>query len=704
MIGLTRFSPSNFSLILRILFFILCMQKCTPQSWWLSPENGPTCKTGTCGETSDTCECSLTIEHRLTMLTQNPPLILRPRSGNLYLYNDTSYVNQISEKLKAEVITGDGYGSRSVIAINGKFPGPTIEAYEDQTMIIHVRNLMHTDSTTIHWHGMHQKGTPEFDGVAFISESPILPGHTYTYKFTAQPTGTNFYHAHIGDQRSMGLYGGLIIYPKYKFYSQPQVGFTVLIQDWNHDDEPETLYQRMLNGVLDLTSNTIKEPTQSYDGASFSRFHMHSGLINGKGRFYTADYYGTYYNNGAPLETFEVEYGRSYRFRVISAATLYPFRVYVQGHPELNIRAADGFEIVRGTGSNSSELIVESFIIHPGERYDFTLSANKNPDTYLLVAESIEDLSSKNPREYHAAEAFIHYKERAFSYKGKDSENQDHCTSVAPCITFNCPYLYYPTSMRRRCITFDQANSNEYLTKSKEVQIVDETLFFNFAFPGEPGNTPGSVNGRQFIYPTFPILTNEAALTTPCKASECGEDQICSCTYSIELASDWIYQFVITNLGNGRGWSHPIHLHGHNFYVMKMGFGSYDTNTGKLLASTTDIECIGTKNYCNEAKWANSSWATGNNIPGLQLNNPPEKDTIIVPTGGYVVIRFKADNPGAWFFHCHIDLHNTNGMGMVFLESKDKYPFKDSKANSKEEGSHQRLVLFTLLVLAFTLY
>lgn len=109
------------------------MRKCTPQSWWLSPENGPTCKIGTCGETDNTCECSLTIEHRLTMVTQNPPLIVRPNTGNLYLYNDTSYVNPISEKLKAEVITGDGYGSISVIAINGKFPGPTIEAYEGQT-------------------------------------------------------------------------------------------------------------------------------------------------------------------------------------------------------------------------------------------------------------------------------------------------------------------------------------------------------------------------------------------------------------------------------------------------------------------------------------------------------------------------------------------------------------------------------------------
>ena len=219
-------------------------------------------------------------------MTQNPPLLVRPRNGKLYFYNDTSYRNPLSDQKMSEVIQTDGYKSRLVIAINEKFPGPTIEAYEGQAMIIHVRNLMHTDCTTVHFHGIHQRGSPESDGVAFISQTPILPGQTFTYKFTAYPHGTNFYHAHIGDQRSMGLYGGLIIYPQYQFYSQPQVGFTVILQDWNHDDEPETLYQRMLNGVYNLETFSLREPTQSIDGANFSRFHMHSALINGKGRYY----------------------------------------------------------------------------------------------------------------------------------------------------------------------------------------------------------------------------------------------------------------------------------------------------------------------------------------------------------------------------------------------------------------------------------
>ncbi|XP_052701188.1 uncharacterized protein LOC128178184 [Crassostrea angulata] len=696
---------------LKILLFLpFLVKNCTTQEWWLSPENGPTCKPGTCGENDKTCECSLTVEHKLTMMTSNPPLLVRPKNGGLYLYNDTHYSFPLSAEKISEVITGDGNGSRLVIALNGKFPGPTIEAYEDQTMIIHVRNLMHTDSTTIHWHGMHQKGTPESDGVAFISQSPILPGQTYTYKFSAKPHGSSFYHAHIGDQRSMGLYGGLVIYSRYKFYSQPQVGFTVLLQDWNHDDEPETLYQRMINGVYDLSKFTLIEPTQSIDGANFSRFHTHSALINGKGRFYaeTRDKYGRkeITHNGAPLETFEVQYSYSYRFRVISAATLYPFRVYVQGHRELNIRASDGFEIVRGTGNNSRDLIVESFIIHPGERYDFTVIANQNPGTYLLVAETIEDLSRKSPSEYHAAEAIIRYKGTSLTYPNKDSSKQSHCTYQTPCVTFNCPYLYYPRDNYRLCITFDEANSNEHLSKYKEIQTVDETLFFNFAFPGEPGNTPGSVNGHQFISPTSSILTYEKDLTTHCRKSDCGNDKICSCTYNVELSSDKIYQFVLTNLGNGRGWSHPVHLHGHYFYVMKMGFGSYNSWSGKFLTSTTDIECIGSKNYCNSARWSNTNWTNADNsIPGLQLNYPPEKDTIIIPTGGYVIIRFKADNPGAWFFHCHIDLHNTNGMGMVLLESKDKYPNKDhsSGGESIRKESYHILVLFLFLGLAFSL-
>ena len=105
---------------------------------------------------------------------------------------------------------------------------------------------------------------------------------------------------------------------------------------------------------------------------------------------------------------------------------------------------------------------------------------------------------------------------------------------------------------------------------------------------------------------------------------------------------------MLTNLGNGRGWSHPVHLHGHYFYVMKMGFGKYNETTGKFLSSTDDIECFGSKNYCNSARWADGNWTTF--IPGLQLKYPPEKDTINIPTGGYVILDLKLRILGPGFF------------------------------------------------------
>jgi L-ascorbate oxidase len=36
------------------------------------------------------------------------------------------------------------------------------------------------------------------------------------------------------------------------------------------------------------------------------------------------------------------------------------------------------------------------------------------------------------------------------------------------------------------------------------------------------------------------------------------------------------------------------------------------------------------------------------------LLKAPLKDTVTVPVGGYTIIRFRANNPGAWLFHCHL--------------------------------------------------
>ncbi|XP_078312878.1 uncharacterized protein LOC111102119 [Crassostrea virginica] len=597
------------------------------------------------------------------MMTSPNPVLVWPKEGNLYRFDDVNGTFPLPIDAIKNTITSDGYGSRMVITVNGLFPGPSIVAFEGQQIIIHVQNRMRTESTAIHWHGIQQFSSVYSDGVPYITQCPILPGQNYTYIFEAKQHGTHFYHSQIGNQRSMGLYGALIINPKTTEVPEIHEGFTVLLQDWNHNDDPETSYLRMIDGVFNLDTRKYEHPTHSVDGTNFSSFRFHSGLINGMGRFYRTKSL----SNESPLQIFEVEESKPYLFRVISAATLYPFRVYIEGHPVLTIEASDGHDIVNNVHTASTKLVVESFIIYPGERIDFTVHAVQEPGTYLLVAESLEVLDP-SVDEYHAAEAILHYAKTPYiSNPPKATPNT--CTLSKPCITFNCPFLYYPQGANRICWNLDSdAYSKNPEIDFQEVYNVSQTLFFNFGFNGDLVRNPGSVNGRQFVFPAEPVLYRTYGVARGCEKANCGQDAVCQCTFYERLEKDVSYQLVLSNIGDGQGWSQPIHLHGTGFFVVKIGFGTYDRVSAKYLQETNDIHCDGRMkpSMCNSERWKVSTWDTPNAIPGIKLKNPPIKDTIVVPSGGYVVIRFKAKNPGPWFFHSQVDLHTSNGMAMIF--------------------------------------
>lgn len=461
----------------------------------------------------------------------------------------------------------------------------------------------------------------------------------------------------------MGLYGPLIVY-KQDRDAKNDLEIVSIIQDWNHDDDAETLYQRMLTMVY--KNNQPLLPSESIDGGKFSAFHMHSGIVNGKGRFYTSR--TTFAHNGAPLTVYDVQPGKTYRFRVISAATLYPFRVYVESHPKITIVASDGYDL--------EPMEVESVIIHPGERYDFELITDKNDGEYLFVAESLETAKSLSPRnEYHVAEAIVRYTTTTHINHNPTRRGPNPCTQSNPCLVFNCPFENYPPSSGRQCINYNEANTTDASSNVEEVLGTATTMFFNFAFPGGNLYTPGSINGRAFDPPKVPALLTPGAIENQCDSTKCGAGKICECSYTVSIQNNNVYQFVLTNIGKGRGWSHPVHLHGHSFYVMKVGYGRYN-GSGFIIGDTGDITCSTNHGvpdpYCNVQHWTPGHGTSPD--ADIKTSNPPQKDTVIVPTGGYVIVRFKADNPGAWFFHCHIDLHNTNGMGMIIEESSSEYP------------------------------
>ncbi|KAI1206116.1 multicopper oxidase-domain-containing protein [Annulohypoxylon truncatum] len=83
--------------------------------------------------------------------------------------------------------------------------------------------------------------------------------------------------------------------------------------------------------------------------------------------------------------------------------------------------------------------------------------------------------------------------------------------------------------------------------------------------------------------------------------------------------------------------AHPLHLHGHDFALLAQG------NDSSQLP----------------------------NVP-LKFDNPPRRDVALLPSGGYLVVAFKADNPGTWVFHCHIAWHASSGLSIQLMERQQE--------------------------------
>lgn len=118
--------------------------------------------------------------------------------------------------------------------MNGRLPGPTINVHEGDTLIVHVNNKS-PYNMTIHWHGVFQLHSAWADGPSYVTQCPILPGNSYTYKFNVTgQEGTLWWHAHVSVLRAT-VHGALIIRPRrgrsYPF-PKPHAEVPILLGEW----------------------------------------------------------------------------------------------------------------------------------------------------------------------------------------------------------------------------------------------------------------------------------------------------------------------------------------------------------------------------------------------------------------------------------------------------------------------------------------
>ena len=102
---------------------------------------------------------------------------------------------------------------KTILAVNGQFPGPTIYARAGDVVVVNVYN-QGNKNITLHWHGVDQPRNPWFDGPEYITQCPIQPGANFTYRIIfSEEEGTLWWHAHSDFDRAT-VHGAIVVHPK----------------------------------------------------------------------------------------------------------------------------------------------------------------------------------------------------------------------------------------------------------------------------------------------------------------------------------------------------------------------------------------------------------------------------------------------------------------------------------------------------------
>ena len=256
---------------------------------------------------------------------------------------------------------------------DGKYPGTEIRAREGDWLRVALKNNL-PEGTSIHWHGIAQKGTNNMDGIPDLTQPPIPSGAAFIYEFVAGAPGTYFYHPHSGLQIERGLSAALIVEAKNETLAYDRE-YTLVLDDWL-DGSPDLAFEQLKQGIAPA-NGLPKDSSQSSSGEG-EMMEMGGGM----GEACCANpevAYSAYVINGRMPEAapeFQTKLGERVRFRVVNAGGATVFRVAVQSH-KLTVTHSDGFPV--------QPVEADAFEISPGERYDFTIAAN-NPGAWAIVA------------------------------------------------------------------------------------------------------------------------------------------------------------------------------------------------------------------------------------------------------------------------------------------------------------------------------
>ncbi|ODV64382.1 ferroxidase FET3 [Ascoidea rubescens DSM 1968] len=173
--------------------------------------------------------------------------------------------------------------------------------------------------------------------------------------------------------------------------------------------------------------------------------------------------------------------------------------------------------------------------------------------------------------------------------------------------------------------------SGSELLEDPDYQIVVEVTMNNL----NDGKNYAFFNNLTYVAPKVPTLM------TLLSAGELATDAAIygSNTNTFVLQHNEVIELVLNNADAGK---HPFHMHGHHFQLVQRG-----------------------PDYTDETDPVPYDEENADEFRDVPLS----RDTVFVRPNSYIVLRFKADNPGVWIFHCHIEWHMIQGLSLILVEA-----------------------------------
>lgn len=246
----------------------------------------------------------------------------------------------------------------------GSVPAKTLRYKSGEHAVIRVVNRT-SEPQTVHWHGLIVSDA--VDGVAQLGTPVVRPGEAQDYAFIVRPSGTRWYHAHMGEGLFSGMYGPLIIADPHERVDYDREIILMLgafdaripssssMRDERPPGSPDLTRPVMLmNGMPDMNMNGMPG---KIGGPSMNE-------MDGRNMGMRDAIYAAYGINGKALgagNPIWVKRGERIRFRIINANPTKTFRLALPGHL-FEVTHLDGYAVPVSHKRNALDLGVSERI------------------------------------------------------------------------------------------------------------------------------------------------------------------------------------------------------------------------------------------------------------------------------------------------------------------------------------------------------